>query len=234
MVPPPRTGTFTPSPASALQTTASHSPHPSQAGVSAGASPSASSPTGSNALIKIVVAQVYLLLSTIKDDKDDPSKWDVHTEQLRKVSKQPPHPIFSQPPSSLTLNRRAFAQLIDDHGMEVFSRYFTRLVAGNASQIFPGLNRPAGNSGNYHLLVAEMHKLSHEPDQARKIAESIETGSEEIFRDFDLSSFMDHFKMDALEKTLLALAFKLGSRADLKAKGLNNHPVGAPWPWHQC
>ena len=104
--------------------------------------------------------------------------------------------------------------------MEVFSKYFTRLVAGNASQIFPGLNRPGGNAGNYHLLVGEIQKISHDPDWARKIAESIETGTEDIFRDFDLSSFMDHFKMDALEKTLLALAFKLGSRADLKAKGL--------------
>jgi len=92
MVPPPRAGTFSPPPAHALQTGISHSPHPSQAGVSAGASPSANSPTGSNALTKIVVAQVYLLLSTIKEDKDDPSKWDVHTEQLRKVSKPLPRP----------------------------------------------------------------------------------------------------------------------------------------------
>lgn len=103
--------------------------------------------------------------------------------------------------------------------MEVFSRYFSRLVAGNAPQIFPGLNRPVANPGNYHLLVAEMRKLSRDIEQARKIAESIETGTEDIFRDFDLSTFMEHFKLDALEKTILALAFKLGSRPDLKTKG---------------
>jgi len=103
--------------------------------------------------------------------------------------------------------------------MEVFSKYFTRLVAGNASQIFPGLNRVVANTGNHHLLAAEMKKISHDVDQARKIAESIETGSDDIFRDFDLSSFMEHFKLDALEKTILALAFKLGSRTDLKTKG---------------
>lgn len=103
--------------------------------------------------------------------------------------------------------------------MEVFPRYFTRLVAGNAPQIFPGLNRPVANPGNYSLLVGEMSKISHDLDQAGKIADAIETANEDIFRDFDLSTFMEHFKLDALEKTILALAFKFGSRPDLKTKG---------------
>lgn len=103
--------------------------------------------------------------------------------------------------------------------MEVYSRYFTRLVAGNAPQIFPGINRSVANPGNYGILSQEMAKISHDLDQASKIAESIETASEDIFRDFDLSTFMEHFKLDALEKTILALAFKFGSRQDLKTKG---------------
>ncbi|TRX90854.1 hypothetical protein FHL15_008258 [Xylaria flabelliformis] len=198
MVPPPtshsRSGTFSPVPAQGLQTGLTHSPHPSQTGpLSAGASPSTSSPTtgNNNSLTKIVVAQVYLLLSSINKDKDR-AKWELQIDQLNK--------------------------LLDDHGMEVFSRYFTRLVAGNASQIFPGLNRPAANPGNYSLLVGEMDKISHDLDQASKIAESIETANEDIFRDFDLSTFMEHFRLDALEKTILALAFKFGSRSDLKTK----------------
>lgn len=197
MVPPPpshsRSGTFSPAPAQSLQTGLTHSPHPSQTGpLSAGASPSTSSPTaGTSSLTKIVVAQVYLLLSTIKEDKDR-AKWELQVDQLKK--------------------------LLDDHGMEVFSKYFTRLVAGNAPQIFPGINRPVANPGNYSLLVGEMSKISHELDQASKIAESIETANEDIFRDFDLSTFMEHFKLDALEKTILALAFKFGSRQDLKTK----------------
>lgn len=85
MVPPPRAGSFSPNPAQILQTGASHSPHPSQAAIlSAGASPSASSPTGTNSLTKIVVAQVYLLLSTIKEDKDR-AKWELQVDQLNKV-----------------------------------------------------------------------------------------------------------------------------------------------------
>jgi CCR4-NOT transcription complex subunit 1 len=105
--------------------------------------------------------------------------------------------------------------------MEVYSKYFTRLVAGNAPQIFPGLHRQVATPGNYHILAEEMKKIAHDAEQATKIAESVETGTEDIFRDFDLSTFMEHFKLDALEKTVLALAFKLSSRPDLKSKGIS-------------
>lgn len=110
-------------------------------------------------------------------------------------------------------------QLIDEHGMEVFQKYFSRLVVGNAPQIFPGINRAVANPGNYQILVTEVRKVSQDVAQARRIAESIETANEDIFRDFDLSTFMEHFRLDALEKTVLALAFKMGSRSDLKTKG---------------
>lgn len=87
MVPPPRPGTFSPNPAQTLQTGLGHSTHPAQSGaLSAGASPSTSSPTGNaSSLAKIAVTQVSLLLSTIKDDKDK-AKFETQIEQLRKVS----------------------------------------------------------------------------------------------------------------------------------------------------
>ncbi|KAH7349558.1 CCR4-Not complex component, Not1-domain-containing protein [Plectosphaerella cucumerina] len=190
MVPPSRAGSFSPNPAQSLSTATGHTQNPPFGGAfSANASPSTNSPTGSNPLVKIVVAQVYLLLSTIKHD--DKTKREAQVDQLRK--------------------------LLDEHGMEVFSKYFTRLVASCAAQVF-GLTRPAPNPGNYHLLAEEMQKISHDLDQAGRIAEAIESGTDDIFRDFDLSTFMEHFKLDALEKTILALAFKMGSKPDLKAK----------------
>lgn len=114
-------------------------------------------------------------------------------------------------------------QLINDHGMEVYPKFFTKLVCTCAPQIFPGLSRPTGstaNGGHYTLLQGEMEKIGRDPDQATKISESIETGSEDIFKDFDLSTFMEHFRLNALEKTILALAFKMGNRPDLKTKGM--------------
>ncbi|KAG9247342.1 CCR4-Not complex component, Not1-domain-containing protein [Calycina marina] len=186
-----RAGTFTPSPAQqTLITGINHSPQGSHHSTfSAGASPSTNSPTGgSSSLINIIIAQVYLLLGTIRHDDKDRIKWD----QLRK--------------------------LIDDNGMEVFQKYFTRMVVANSGQIFPGHNRTATNTGNYQLLVDELGKVSTDVEQAGRIAEAIETANEDLFRDFDLSTFMEHFKLGALEKTILALALKLGSRPDLRTK----------------
>lgn len=113
--------------------------------------------------------------------------------------------------------------------MEVFAKYFTRLVAAHAGHIFHGQPRAGGN-GNFHLLMNEMKKISHDVNQANKIAESIETGTEDIFRDFDMSAFMEAFKLDALEKTILALAFKMGLRPDLKTKGCPVLPCPCPEP----
>lgn len=105
-----RTGSFSPNPTAhqqSIHTGLAYSPHPSShtggLSASAGASPSTNSPTGST-LTKIAVAQVYLLLSTIKVDKDDPHKWDAQTESLRKVP-LPPLPLRSLCLLSLPLIR---------------------------------------------------------------------------------------------------------------------------------
>lgn len=85
MVPPPRTGSFSPNPVQTQQSGPGHPPHPSQSAVlSAAASPSTGSPTGSSSLTKIAITQVSLLLSTIKDETDP--KYSGQVSQLRKVS----------------------------------------------------------------------------------------------------------------------------------------------------
>lgn len=103
--------------------------------------------------------------------------------------------------------------------MEVFSKYFRRLLVGNSPQIFPGTNRNVENPSNYQLLVQEMEKIKQDPEQTPKIAEIIDTSEGDIFRDFDLATFMNHFGLDPLAKTLLASAFTHVSKPDLKAKG---------------
>lgn len=102
--------------------------------------------------------------------------------------------------------------------MEVFSKYFRRLLTGNAPQIFPGINKVVENAGNYPLLVQEMQKVSQDLDQAQKIAETIDTSEGDVFRDFDLSTFLEHFRLDPLVKVALALAFKTANKSDLRAK----------------
>lgn len=110
-------------------------------------------------------------------------------------------------------------QLVESNGMEVFSKYFRRLLTGNAPQIFPGVNKSVENAGNYPLLVQEMQQVTQDMDQAQKIAETVDMSEGDIFRDFDLSTFLDHFKLDPLAKVALALAFKMATKSDLRAKG---------------
>ena len=111
--------------------------------------------------------------------------------------------------------------------MDVFVKYFRRLVLGYSPQIFPGVTRVTENPSNYGVLVQEMEKITKEyeprldePTQAWKIAETIDTSEGDLFRDFDLATFMDHFKLDPLAKTLLASAFTHVSKSDLKLKGI--------------
>ncbi|KAK2749269.1 hypothetical protein FQN55_003591 [Onygenales sp. PD_40] len=146
---------------------------------------------GQSSLSKISVAQIFLLLDSI-NEKEGKEKWETKAAQIHK--------------------------LVDSNGMEVFSKYFRRLLSGNAPQIFPGVNKMVENAGNYPLLVQEVQKVSQDPDQAQKIADTVDTSDSDIFRDFDLSTFLDHFKLDPIAKVALTLAFKNVSKADLRTK----------------
>ncbi|KAF2872099.1 CCR4-Not complex component, Not1-domain-containing protein [Massariosphaeria phaeospora] len=155
-------------------------------------------PAGSSAsvqnLSRIVIAQLFLLLSQfgpVKDEKDK-AKWEVQTEQIRK--------------------------LIYSNGMEVFSKYFRRLVQNNAAQIFSTSSRTTEPNGSYQILVAEMQKLSQDLEQAAKIAESLDSHEGDLFRDFDLVTFVDHFELDAFSKVALAVACSATSKSDLRTK----------------
>ncbi|PKY08194.1 Ccr4-Not transcription complex subunit [Aspergillus campestris IBT 28561] len=144
-----------------------------------------------SSLTKISIAQVFLLLDSITE-KEGREKWETKAAQIHK--------------------------LVESNGMEVFSKYFRRLLTGNAPQIFPGVNKSVENAGNYPLLVQEIQKVPQDIEQSQKIAETVDTSEGDIFRDFDLSTFLDHFKLDPLVKVALALAFKTANKSDLRAK----------------
>ncbi|OGE53087.1 hypothetical protein PENARI_c008G08797 [Penicillium arizonense] len=156
-----------------------------------GSATSAAAHSSQSSLTKISIAQVFLLLDSITE-KEGKEKWETKAAQIHK--------------------------LVTSNGMEVFSKYFRRLLTGNAPQIFPGVNKSVENAGNYPLLVQEMQKVSADMEQAQKIAETVDTSEGDIFRDFDLSTFLDHFRLDPVVKVALALAFKLTSKSDLRAK----------------
>jgi CCR4-NOT transcription complex subunit 1 len=121
-------------------------------------------------------------------------------------------PVCALP--SLTLLTRH--QLVDSNGMEVFSKYFRRVLQNNAAQVFGTGARNADPNGSYQILATEMQKLRKDSEQADKIAESISSSEGDLFRDFDLSTLISHFKLDPIAKTMLALACR---RTELRQKG---------------
>ena len=102
--------------------------------------------------------------------------------------------------------------------MEVFSYTFRKLLRQHASRIF-GSDTGSEPAASYSLLVSEIQKIRQDPEQAKKIADALDTSEGEPFRDFDVSTFMERFKLDPVSKSMLALALKTTSKADLKTKG---------------
>lgn len=56
-------------------------------------------------------------------------------------------------------------------------------------------------------------------DQASKIAESLDTSEGEVFKDFDLVRFLDHFDLNPVIQMSLLLACQYVMKQDLKLKG---------------
>lgn len=149
----------------------------------------------SGQLTSLVVTQLNILLSTIKDDGDS-AKWQAQVNKIQR--------------------------LFEDNGMEVFPQFFRRLLQNNAAAIFPSSGRQSvdtATAGNYQLLVLEMQKIPIEAQQATKIAEALDTSESDLFRDFDLYTLMDHFRLDPVARVTLALACRKASKSDLRNKG---------------
>jgi CCR4-NOT transcription complex subunit 1 len=109
--------------------------------------------------------------------------------------------------------------------MEVFPKYFRRLLQSNAPYIF---NDAAIQPGSYDLLKSDVEKIRVDAIEADKIAESIDSSEGDLFRNFDVSKFMVHFKLDPVAKAMLALSLKSASKADLRTKGKS---TAFSWPF---
>jgi CCR4-NOT transcription complex subunit 1 len=107
--------------------------------------------------------------------------------------------------------------MIAQYGMEVFPKFFRRAVQLNADYIFS--NSSQTPQGSYDLLSKYVQKIKLDPQEADNVAESIDTTEGDLFKNFDVSKFMDHFKLDPVAKSMLALSLKNASKPDLRTKG---------------
>lgn len=167
---------------------ARHSPSLSLSTTGSPVSPHGAAASGQ--LTSLVITQLNILLSTIKDD-GDPAKWQTQVEKIQK--------------------------LVDENGMEVFSQYFRRLLQSNAAVVFG--NGRQDSAGNYQLLVKELQRLILDPLEADKIAEALDTSDGELFRDFDLAAFINHFQLHPVANFTLLLACRNATKTDLRSKG---------------
>jgi hypothetical protein len=102
--------------------------------------------------------------------------------------------------------------------MDVALYTLRKLIKQHASRIFSSDNAP-DTAGSWTVLANEVEAIRTKPDQAKKIADAIDLNEGEPFRDFDLSTFMERFKLDPVAKCMLALALKNATKTDLKTKG---------------
>jgi hypothetical protein len=107
--------------------------------------------------------------------------------------------------------------MIAQYGMEVFPKFFRRAVQLNADYIFN--NSSQTPQGSYDLLSKYVQKIKLDPQEADNVADSIDTTEGDLFKNFDVSKFMDHFKLDPVAKSMLALSLKNSSKPDLRTKG---------------
>lgn len=141
------------------------------------------SPSSSNGIgqdtTRVVIAQVSILLGFLKDDSDKP-KWEKQANQIRKLV---------------------------GSNMDVFIHYFRKLVSTNASRLALGAKDGTDTSGSLALLIEEVKKVTADSDQAARIAEALDLPDGDCYKDFELGGFTAALRLDALEKTVLALAF---------------------------
>ncbi|KAG9807905.1 hypothetical protein KCU98_g20667, partial [Aureobasidium melanogenum] len=100
----PTSATLPPAPQSAGRRFARASQQPQSVSASPISAQSSGAPSGQ--LTSLVITQLNILLSTLKDDK----KWEIQAEKIQK--------------------------LVDAHGMDVSTTYFRRLLQSNAPLIF--------------------------------------------------------------------------------------------------
>jgi len=104
--------------------------------------------------------------------------------------------------------------------MEVYHKFFRRLVASHSNTIFSPISKQPDNPSEYRLLIQHVKALANSPEEAKvKFADCIGSLDNQIFHDFDLSVFMRHFDLDGLERSILALGFESSAKPELQSKG---------------
>lgn len=115
-------------------------------------------------------------------------------------------------------------QLLNE-SMEINQKVMRKIIMNNYSYIMSSSSSRSfenSPSTSHRMLGEQIKELASLPQDVKEKFVDVITPvapDGEVFRDFDVPTFLNHFGLDALQKCVLAVGFKSNLRADLRNKG---------------
>lgn len=116
-------------------------------------------------------------------------------------------------------NRNAPPQLAEQHGVGTYLHFIRRLIVHSQGRLAANVTFDNSTALTFQLLVQETQRLARDPYLADRFRESVDKGEGDVFRNFDLSRFVDRVGLRPLEQLILASSF-VSSSAQLSRKEL--------------
>lgn len=109
--------------------------------------------------------------------------------------------------------------------MDIKQKAMRKIIMNNYSYIMSSSSSRSfenSPSSSHRLLGEQIKELASLPQDVEGTFIDVitpVTPDGEVFRDFDVSTFFNHFSLDALQKCVLAVGLKSNPRPDLRNKG---------------
>ncbi|KAL2315151.1 CCR4-Not complex subunit Not1 [Schizosaccharomyces pombe] len=108
-------------------------------------------------------------------------------------------------------------QLINKNAPRVYHHFLRRLIQGNSYRIF-GTGKSSDGLATYKLLLDELKSLTKSWVMAKRFSDAISGSDSEVFEDFDIEAFLDHFQFSPLERTNLLIGLTTSVKPTLAKK----------------
>ncbi|WBW71015.1 CCR4-Not complex scaffold subunit 1 [Schizosaccharomyces osmophilus] len=108
-------------------------------------------------------------------------------------------------------------QLINKNAPGVYHHFLRRLVQGNSYRIF-GTGKSSDGLATYKLLLDELKSLTKSWALARRFSDAISGSDSEVFEDFDIETFLNHFQFSPLERTNILIGLTTSIKPSLSKK----------------
>ncbi|EPQ58539.1 Not1-domain-containing protein [Gloeophyllum trabeum ATCC 11539] len=152
------------------------------------------SPSSNSNIHTIVKAQIVFLLSTLTEDN-----FERNQLEIRSLSEQ--------------------------HGIDTYLHFIRRLIVHSQARL-SGTAPPSAfdtsSALTFRLLIQETQRLARDPFLADRFRDGIDKGEGDVFRNFDLTRFVDRVGLRPLERLVLAASIvSVPTRKELASQAQN-------------